>query len=75
MSKNIRDKEIELREKWGYLKELSKDDKVKRNTTYELREAEDELFNKWKFYKGFLNAKENIKDEKNKGNINMHHNS
>ena len=75
MNKNIRDKEIELQKKWGYLKELSKDNNLKKHTTYELREAENELYNKWKFYKGFIKAKENIKDEENKGNINMHHNS
>lgn len=61
MSKNIRDKERKLRKKWVYLKELSKDDKLKRKTTYELVQAEDEIYNKWKFFKGFLNAKENIK--------------
>jgi hypothetical protein len=61
MTKSIRDKENELREKWGYLKELTKSDDIKKRKSIDLMEAEDELFKKWKFYKGFLNAKENIK--------------
>lgn len=59
--KNIRDKEIELRKKWGYLKELSKDDSIKKEKTFDLVQAEDEIYNKWKFFKGYLKAKENIK--------------
>ena len=61
MKKSIRDKENELRQKWSYLKNLSKDDNIKRKTTYELYEAENEMYKKWKFFKGYLNAKENNK--------------
>jgi hypothetical protein len=69
MKKSIRDKENELRKKWSYIKELSKDDNIKKETTFELMEAEDELFKKWKFFKGYLNAKENTNDRKDKENI------
>lgn len=61
MTKSIRDKEIELYNKWAYLKELSKDDNIKKQKTFDLVQAEDEIYNKWKFFKGYLKAKENIK--------------
>ena len=73
MTKSIRDKEIELQQKWAYLKKLSKDDKIKKATTFELYEAEDEIFKKWKFFKGFLNAKEN-NDGKDKRDIGVYRN-
>jgi hypothetical protein len=70
MTKSIRDKEMELHNKWTYLKELAKDDKIKRKTVFELYEAEDQLFKKWKFFKGYLEAKENNKDEQDKRHTN-----
>lgn len=74
MTKSIRDKENELRNKWSYLKELSKDETIKKIKTFELYEAENELYKKWKFFKGFLNAKENSNEENNK-NINKNFNN
>lgn len=64
MKKDIRDKENELKEKWGYLRNLTKDHRVKRKLSYELYEIEDETYKKWKFFKGYLNAKGENKNEK-----------
>ena len=64
MNKSIRDKEIELYNKWGYLKELQKEDKLKKEKSYELMMEEDELYKKWLFYRNFLKQQDKGKGRK-----------
>ena len=66
MSKSIRDKERYYFKKWTYLQALLKEKNIEKEKSYELIEAEDEAYKKWLFFKGFLNAKEGVENEKSK---------
>lgn len=64
MSKDIRKKEIELQNQWGHLQDISKEDKIKKEKTFELMQMENNIYKKWLFFKGYLKAKEKTKNGK-----------